>query len=289
MVETVDELIEWTREQLRIDRPWVIVRSQKKLTKTLFEVEDDGRRYIGKVSPTQNEVGTFDLMKRVWDAGMRPPSPYQIAEPVAWLPERSLLIISKAPGHPLMQLVRERNGRAMEGMEQAGAWLHAMQSLRVELPAGSNLTAILERCDRELKNPRVTPVVEMIRDEIESTNGGVAAHGDFHPVNVYTSPQGPLVAIDLDTLSRREPAFDVANFFSQLAIMGHHAFGNFEETAELRNRFLTCAPPVPEDRLRLHVAFALIRSLHYDLCILKVRKRDHVESFLRAAEHGLDT
>jgi hypothetical protein len=287
MAETVEELINWARQELRVSRPWTIVRSQTKLRKTLFEFEDEGRRYVGKISATQSKTGTFGLMKRVWDAGMKPPSPYQITEPVAWLPERSLLIAAKAPGRQIIDLVSERDRSAVRAVEQAGAWIRAMQSLRVDLPARSDLTTRLDQYRRELNIPRAAAVLDSLRDRLEP-DMAVPSHGDCHPMNLYFSADGRVTAIDLDTLSLREPAFDVAGFYSQLAIMGYHALGSFEATSVLRQRFLACAPSPPQDRFHAHVRFALIRSLHYDLCLLKLKKRDHVGPFLNAAEHGLD-
>jgi hypothetical protein len=186
-----------------------------------------------------------------------------------------------------MALVRDRDPYALHAMEQAGAWIHAMHSLRVDLPVRDDLPAKLDRCREELDNPRAAAVLDSLRDRLESDTR-VPSHGDCHPMNLYASADGRITAIDLDTLTLREPAFDIAAFYSQLAIMGHHAFGSFEATSELRKRFLTCAPPVQEERFQVHVRFSLIRSLHYDLCLLKLKKRDHVEPFLNAAEHGLD-
>src|SRR5262245_13882511 len=125
MAGNVAELVRWARCELGIQRPWKVIGSHNKLSKTLFEFEEDSLRFIGKISKSQNTAGTFDLMKRIWNAGMKPPSPYQIAEPVAWLPERLLLIQSKAEGTPVIQLVRDRSPFAMEAVEQAAAWLHA--------------------------------------------------------------------------------------------------------------------------------------------------------------------
>jgi hypothetical protein len=283
----VDELVAWARNELKPAGPWRIVSSRRKLAKTLFEYEEDGRRYTGKVSKTQGAAGTYSLMKRVWDAGMKPPSPYRIVEPVAWLPERLLLIQAKAEGTSILDLVKARDPRAEESVEKAGGWLHAMQSLAVDLPPARPLTDVLQRCARELGEPRASAVLDRIAERLEA-HATVPAHGDFHPLNLYVT-DAAVTAIDLDTLGMREPAFDVAWFASQLAIMGHHAFGTFAATADLRRRFRECAPAVPEDRFQLHLRFAILRSLHYDFCILRVKDRDHGPAFLEAAENGLDT
>src|SRR5688572_15011961 len=127
----VDELVEWTRLQLGIgpDRPWRVMNSRQKIGKTLFEVDENGKRLIGKVSQSERAAGTFEKLSLLWKAGMRPPSKCIVSEPLAWLPERKLLLQSKADGVQFIDLIRERSPRALQGAAQAGQWLHALQSL----------------------------------------------------------------------------------------------------------------------------------------------------------------
>ena len=95
-------------------------------------------------------------------------------------------------------------------------------------------------------------------------------------------------AIDLDTFSARESAVDVAYCVAQTAIFGFHVFGWIASTREARDTFLRCAPEAPRERIETHIRLTLLRSLHYDLCILKLESKDAVAPFLHAAEHGLD-
>jgi hypothetical protein len=226
-------------------------------------------------------------MQRVWDAGMRPPSPFRIVRPVASFPECGLLLQEKAAGENVLDLIAGKCPHAMDAVEKAAGWLYTMQNLPVSLPAGPDFRPVVERCRRELELPEVSMLLDEIYDQLD-TGYSVPAHGDFHPQNVFVSSDGIATAIDLDTLSCREPAFDVAWFQAQLAIMGYHNLGSFCATAEFRKRFALCAPRVDASRVRLHIRLALIRSLHYDLCILKLNKRDHVEPLIRAAKYGLD-
>jgi hypothetical protein len=68
--------------------------------------------------------------------------------------------------------------------------------------------------------------------------------------------------------------------------MGYHLYGHFEGTREIREAFRQAAPEEAE-RVDLHTRFALLRSLHYDLCILKLKEVPHLEAFLKAAETGV--
>ena len=101
--------------------------------------------------------------------------------------------------------------------------------------------------------------------------GGVCpSHGDFHPMNVFVS-RDRVTAIDLDTLASRDREMDIGYFLAQTAIFGVHLFGSFGETSNLRNEFLRHCGPLDRHRAVAHMAAAILQSLHYDLCILRVR------------------
>jgi Ser/Thr protein kinase RdoA (MazF antagonist) len=291
----VEELIEYARAQLGLgaDRPWTLVSSRGKLGKTFFEVDENGTRIIGKMSRSERAQNTFQLLRTMWDAGMRPPSQHTVTRPIAWLPEKHLLLQEKARGEQLIALIQKQTLNAVEGVARAGEWLHTLRSLQLRPAPASDMRQAIARCRAELSAalPEQRARVERLLDEVEDAPeyGGPLApsHGDYHPMNVFVA-EDRVTAIDVDTFALREPAFDVAYFVAQTAIMGFHVFDNFAATRELREVFRSCAPPAPEERVALHVRFALVRSLHYDLCILKVKDRGFVEPFLRAAGDGLD-
>lgn len=294
-VEDLDELIRWTRGQLGLgeDRPWRVVSSYLKLTKSLFEVEENGRRLIGKVSRSERAADTHNRMRILWNAGFRPPSKCRIPEPIAWLPERHLLLQERAAGRQLLEILKDNPEQASSEVLHAAEWLRALRSRSFpELPQAPSLAPVLERCRRDLTDTipalavRFTKVLDDLAELADPTDGPlVPSHCDFHPMNIFVTIDGVVTAIDLDTVAHNEPAFDVAWFLAQTAIMGHHVHGSFQTTAAARRAFFDAAP---EDtgRVALHVRLAVMRSLHYDLCILKLKEVPHLEPFLEAAESG---
>jgi hypothetical protein len=92
----IDELIDVVRE--RVGGEWNVIRSVMKLRKILFEAEWNGRRIIGKVSKSDRAKTAYESFQIVWKCGLRPPARHTVVEPIAWIPERSLLILEKAPG-----------------------------------------------------------------------------------------------------------------------------------------------------------------------------------------------
>jgi hypothetical protein len=76
--------------------------------------------------------------------------------------------------------------------------------------------------------------------------------------------------------------------------MGYHLSRSFAPTEDVRSAFLgMCERQAPNrfhrERIRVHVAFALLRSLHYDFCILRRYPHDIVDPFLSAAERALSS
>jgi aminoglycoside phosphotransferase len=294
--EHLNELIASARAELGLgdDRPWVVISSRMKLRKSFFEVEENGRRLIGKVSSSDRSKGAFELIKALWNAGMRPPNPHTVVEPIAFLPKQQLLLQEKAPGVQVVELIRARSSEALQGVERAAMWLHSLQALPLRPPPESDYTSVVERCRAELAEvaPEHDRGIQELADECARGLGKpqrlVPSHGDYHPMNVYVEPGGRVTAIDLDTFASREPAADVAYFIAQTAIMGFHLSDSFAATREVREHFIECAPEVPAERVQLHLRLALLRSLHYDLCILRLGNTAQVEPFLRAARDGFD-
>jgi hypothetical protein len=269
------------------------VSIRSKLTKTFFEVEEDGRRLIGKVSKSPRARRTYETLKLLWDAGMRPPSHSTVTQPVAWFPEHGLLVQAKAEGDMLLDLIQVHSLRAKEGVVAAGRWLTQLQNTDVPLEQAPDYSSVVERCRRELGDAlpgcrdRIGVAAEALLPHLSQTCALVPSHGDFHPMNVFLDSAGRLTAIDFDTFGGREPALDVAYFEAQLAIMGYLVFGSLDATRELRALFRENAPPVPNDRIDIHTKVTFLRTLHYDLCILKLKDTSKVDPFLDVVEHGL--
>jgi hypothetical protein len=300
-LEDLDELIGYAREQLGLgdDRPWRLLSSSIKMKKTFFEVEETrpegARLLVGKVADSEKSKGAFDSLRTLRDAGLRPPSPYRVVEPVAYFPDRHLLLQEKASGAMLFDKIKAATATTGDA-ERAAEWLLALQDIRVPgLRQGSlgnfertrdELTLALPGCARRLR-----PITTFIGSHLAAETPGIASHGDYHPMNLYISDDY-VTAIDVDTFAAREPMYDVAYFLAQSAIMGYPKFQSFAPTEELRAAFLEAyekrAPRLyRKDRIRVFVAFAFLRSLHYDFCILRTDPHHLVEPFLSAAERAL--
>lgn len=294
----VEVYVDLAREALKLDesKPWRVVSSRTKLAKTFFEIEEDGiagpRRMIGKVSKSAGTSDAHRSLKLLWDAGMRPPSEHTVVEPLLYHPESGLLLQERAPGLQLIERIR-RSEADYEDARRTAQWLVALQSMTLELePVLVKTTAERYRIElMELLPEHATRISDLFSAAAASpddSHTSVPSHGDFHPMNVYLSPDR-ITAIDLDTLGARPAYVDVAYFLAQTAIMGYLALDGFEQTATFRADFLEAyrkISPIPLDEpaSARYIAFSLLRSLHYDFCILHSDPHQLVNPFLSAAE-----
>jgi aminoglycoside phosphotransferase (APT) family kinase protein len=297
----VEELLMFAREQLGLgpDRPWQLISSGMKFTKTFFELEESGpegsRRLIGRVSAREKSKGAYEILRKLRDAGMQPPSPFCVVEPIVFLPERNLLLQEKAAGQQLFEKIKEETATDRDA-ERAAEWLVGLQGLNVpNLVPGS--CGDFERTRKELPDAlpnsarRIIQILNFLSRRFTAAFPAAPSHGDYHPMNIYLDDERVTV-IDVDTFAAREPMFDVGYFLAQSAVMGYHASGSFSPTENLRGVFLdTCERLAPNrfhrERIRVHVAFAFLRSLHYDFCILRSYPQEVVDPFLSAAERAL--
>jgi hypothetical protein len=299
--EGVPELIDYARQSLGLgdERPWRLVSSRAKLNKTLFEVEETAdsqvRHLVGKVAKSEKSKTAYQILRSLWDAGLRPPSQHCVPEPIAYLPERSLLLQERAAGTQLFEKIKSHTATAADAA-RAAEWVLALQELRFPgLQPGS--IGDFERTRNELSlalpglTRRLRPLAKFIEAHLEPDTPGVPSHGDYHPMNLFMD-EHRVTAIDIDTFAGREPMFDVGYFVAQTAIMGFHEFKSFAPTEDFRAAFLeTIATLAParfrKDRVRVHVSFAFLRSLHFDFCILRTNPHRMVDPFLSAAERAL--
>jgi hypothetical protein len=295
------ELLAYARERMDLGEncSWRLISSRAKLDKTLFEVEENSpagsRILIGKVAGSEKAKGAFQVLRTLWEAGLRPPSPYCVPEAVAYLPERSLLIQERAAGIQLLEKIKAKTATTGDA-ERAAEWVLALQELRFPGLAPGSVGEFQRTCDELLLalpslTRRLRPIMRFVEGRLAADTPGVPSHGDYHPMNLFLDEER-VTAIDVDTFAAREPMFDVGYFLAQSAIQGFQEFKSFEPTEDLRQAFMEAiASGDPsrfrKDRIRVHTAFAFVRSLHFDFCILKANPQHLVDPFLSAAERAL--
>ena len=70
-------------------------------------------RYIVKLHRGDRTRAIYEALSRLWEAGFRPPSPYTVVRPVAYIADPGLLVQEKAPGVLVRDLIlRKEDGAA---------------------------------------------------------------------------------------------------------------------------------------------------------------------------------
>jgi hypothetical protein len=280
-----------------------VVRLRKKMRKMFFEVEVRGkagvRQYIGKIYRSDRGRGHFQALQSLRSAGFCPPSSLTVVHPVVYLDAHCLLLQEKAPGRPLADILSEGDTIAEKALSQAGLWLATLHGkvvasdTRIKRIAanvaryGGELAAVLPAEAARLERLMSRALLALLQPDLKL----VPSHGDFHSKNVYVTDDSRVTLIDLDTFGGLEPAADVAYFLAQSAIIGYHRHGSFAVSRQHRDWFLCCylsaAPPVPHDRLAVHMGITFLQSLHYELCVLHTENFVIVEPWLNSIERFL--
>lgn len=282
----LDRLVQAAKGHLGGD--WRIVSSSQKLRKILFEAEFNGRRVIGKMSLSARARTAYGNMEKLWNAGMRPPSRYTVAEPIAFLPDDHLLIQEKAPGQSIYQSLSQPQ---IEDAYHSACWLRRLWDVKVEAEVDDfNCKDIEDRMvalSAQIEDRRPLLLGRRVMEALsKAPTEWVLSHGDFHPMNIFVS-KDRITVIDIDTFALRDKETDAGYFVAQTANMAFQQTGSFSSTAEFRSAFLEECGPLDMDRVSAYAACALLKSLHFDFCILRLQDAS-AEPYLRTAERILD-
>jgi hypothetical protein len=237
----------------------------------------------------------FSGMSALWNSNLRTSDAVTIAEPLAFLDERNVLLQGPVPGaSTLEELLRSavgdgdqwidhlhsltvRTGRGLAALHTCGArggpatWQDQMAELRGRV---IRLGGWFPRVARE-----VEPVLRWLEDLSDRTDPQppVPSHRSFRPAQVLVD--GSTISfVDFDGFCEAEPAMDLALFTSTTMSIGirlspeRGTSTSLDELDELRRRFLHAyagVAPLGRDRLALwETTYLLMRLV---TCWTKVR------------------
>lgn len=259
------------------------------------EIRRPGGAVFAKFFPpgTEGRAIYEKLLTLRESGGFGADSPYQVVEPVGFVPELDLLICREAQG-PSVADVLSRGDRdaGLEAVREAGRWLGRLHSTPLRIGAPHSLivsTEILSVTRRLAKVAAERPdyvgeavaMVERLEELALDTVDGLAvqSHGQYRPIHVFLGARGRGVpgvdfattVIDLDRSRPADPARDTAEFLHrlrrQLLGAGRGEDAADEATAAFLDAY-RAAVPDPEAwtaNLRFHWARYVFHSMNRKL------------------------
>ena len=217
---------------------WRLISARRKMGRTLFEIEErSGRklvRIVGKICKHERAEILYRALRGLWIAGMKPPGKYTVSRPVAFYPEKHLILQERAPGRPALEAILAGQEHAELAGEACARWLVQLQSTRIAAPQGGGHTQAAGLRSHALQAvlPQESSRIGRIQARIEDIlsippTESVLSHGDFHGMNVLIHADRRVTGIDLDKFSEEEPEADPAYFLAETAAQGFLKTGSF--------------------------------------------------------------
>lgn len=292
----------------------VCLSTTQKLRKWILEylvtyLNQDGQKeeisLIGKVYSNQEKgKACFQALKYLWEHGMDSEQSNTVIRPIAYFELYPMLLMTKAPGKSLFELLDCDMGHSQLGPIIAD-WLKRLHSVpiaklreikhtRAEVDVTrfyNGLSLVLPEQHERIKDLYNNMLTKSVKPW---TGYQVMLHGDCNLMNLFIEDK-KVTAIDFDHHFLGDPAWDVAYLTCQIQLKGYLKERNFIHFLPLVKSFIkTYLSDYPEDnrieffrRFYLYRARSLFESLHYELCVLKTGKLDIVNAFLTECESAL--
>jgi aminoglycoside phosphotransferase len=304
--DQVDALVEWLRGEMKVeaDREWTIVSARRKFGKELVEIEEQRPegpfRMIVKVGKPHRIKLNYEALELLWNAGFHPPAKFTVPQPIAYFPERDLLVQEKAPGEDLLTRML-KGDEVEEAAALAAEWLARVHDSGVPIEQWKVLGPPPSQLAEELASilkPEVGREVVALYREAEAYVKSqepelVPAHGDYHPHNVLLCKKGRVTGIDVDKFGTRDRTEEVAYALAQIACIGYQRAKGFETSRLCRQAFLggyerASGRSLDRSRIGATMALTILSNLHFDLYAFKTGKTELVEPWLHNAASCLE-
>lgn len=301
--DQVDQMVERIRTEMKVgpEREWTVVSARRKFGKELVEIEESGPdgvfRMIAKTGKAHRIRLNYEALHALWAIGFQPPERLTVPEPIAYFPERALLVQEKAPGVDLLEKIRE-DGDAEQASKSAAEWLAALHNCRVRYDPWEENDGFESKASElaSISSPAESKQIGRIAQRVIATlrltpPEMVPCHGDFHLLNIFLAPDR-VTAIDLDKFGGRDRAEEVGYALCQMACICYHRLDNFNSSLNARRAFLAAYEPASGttfDRRRLgaYMARTFLTNLHFELYACKTGRIELLAPWLDMADECL--
>jgi hypothetical protein len=188
---------------------------------------DGSANVVAKLYPNSDEGhAAYSIVTSLWRQGFGPHSPYQVPEPIAYLPELGVLLMRKARGQGLSGLAIDTEA-FKKGVQRAARWLGALHISALRLgPVEDRLRSAFRLSRRvAIASKRRPDLEELFRRALEELAARGAkvpeprrlaqTHRRYHAERVFVATDC-VTAVGLDRLAVADPMKDVGEFVHRL-------------------------------------------------------------------------
>lgn len=263
-----------------IDCKTTIVQDRGTGRITLNYAFDDGTLVFGKLYSDELARHSFQALDNLWKGGFGNDQPYQISQPLLYVPEHRLLLTKAVEGTPLESFVGRDCPELVPYVRQAAKWLVQLHSSSIRVGRDESLWQSLKlfKVIRRLaKASALVPerkdmMIEMVNTlcdrgkQSQATMHVVQTHGRFHYEHILVNGSKTTV-IDFDRSLPSDPAKDLAEFVSMLRLRTFKLSGSAEAADAPTQAFLgEYLSHLPENAANLAIhwgAFLLLTLLRH--------------------------
>ncbi len=245
---------------------------------TLKYLFGDGTQVFGKLYSDGLVRHSFQLLKALWEGGFGKGQPYQVSQPLLYVPEYALLLTRPAEGTPLTPLIGHDDPELERYVRQAAQWLVRLHCSHFRIGRAEPLwhsLKLFKVVRRLAKASAIAPqerkrMVEMVDALCQKGRQGLATvpavqtHGRFHHEHVLVNGSMTTV-IDFDRSLPSDPSKDLAEFLSMLRLRTFQLTGGTAEADSPTRAFIDeYLSHLPENAANLAIywgAFLLLTFL----------------------------
>ncbi len=243
---------------------------------------DDGSRLFAKIYSGGDEDGghCYEVMRALWEGGFGPTSRYRVAEPLAYLPERRVLVTREAQGTCVVDHLGTDSAEQFAGVRECARWLARLHADPNRLGATWSTWRNFHRLARRFlkasaTRPKYAQVLTAMLERLAEAAPKavvppriVQTHGQFRDLHVYVEEEAVSV-IDFDRSLPADPAKDLDEFLHRLRWKTFKRTGRRAD--ELSAAFLSAyGADAPAENVQnlgfyagYHALFSLARHLHH--------------------------
>ncbi|MBI4499373.1 MAG: hypothetical protein HY689_15915 [Chloroflexi bacterium] len=234
----------------------------------------DGTRLYAKVY--QEEAAgqhCATVLRQLRDHGFADDAPYRVPEPLAYLTQERVLVMTEAQGVNLNDYLGTNSAAQRAGMQEAARWLVRLHTAPIQVgtpaPYWEHFFKLARRTAKAVERrpawaERVVDLLDRLAPLAQEAADRplVQTHGQFRDLHLYLAPDG-VTAIDFDRSRPADPSADLDEFVHRLRwkTFKHYHDRPDELTGAFLEEYARLAPPGSLRNLSYYAAYRTLYSL----------------------------